>query len=136
MAQRIVYRLEDDLDSSEAAETIVFGIDSVSYEIDLSEGNAQSCATCSHRTWPRPAGSEAAARPPDVPAEPAEARPARSACGQPTTATRSRLAGASRQRCARPTTGRTADPEYGERLRNFRSRSPSAYPEQNLDPLG
>ncbi|MBK8448134.1 MAG: Lsr2 family protein [Micropruina sp.] len=41
MAQRIVYRLEDDLDSSEAAETIVFGIDSVSYEIDLSESNAQ-----------------------------------------------------------------------------------------------
>ena len=41
MAQRIVYRLEDDLDSSEAAETIVFGIDSVSYEIDLSEENGQ-----------------------------------------------------------------------------------------------
>ena len=41
MAQRIVYRLEDDLDNSEAAETIVFGIDSVSYEIDLSESNAQ-----------------------------------------------------------------------------------------------
>lgn len=41
MAQRIVYRLEDDLDSSEAAETIVFGIDSISYEIDLSETNAQ-----------------------------------------------------------------------------------------------
>lgn len=41
MAQRIVYRLEDDLDNSEAAETIVFGIDSVSYEIDLSEANAQ-----------------------------------------------------------------------------------------------
>ncbi|MBP8919719.1 MAG: Lsr2 family protein [Micropruina sp.] len=40
MAQRIVYRLEDDLDRSEAAETIVFGLDSVSYEIDLSEGNA------------------------------------------------------------------------------------------------
>lgn len=41
MAQRVVYRLEDDLDNSEAAETIVFGIDSVSYEIDLSEQNAQ-----------------------------------------------------------------------------------------------
>ncbi|MCW3156621.1 histone-like nucleoid-structuring protein Lsr2 [Micropruina sonneratiae] len=40
MAQRIVYRLEDDLDSTEAAETIVFGLDSVSYEIDLSEPNA------------------------------------------------------------------------------------------------
>ena len=40
MAQRIVYRLEDDLDNTEAAETIVFGIDSVSYEIDLSADNA------------------------------------------------------------------------------------------------
>ena len=40
MAQRIVYRLEDDLDNTEAAETIVFGLDSVSYEIDLSEKNA------------------------------------------------------------------------------------------------
>ncbi|MFT4297429.1 MAG: Lsr2 family protein [Micropruina sp.] len=40
MAQRIVYRLEDDLDNTEAAETIVFGLDSVSYEIDLSEDNA------------------------------------------------------------------------------------------------
>lgn len=41
MAQRIVYRLEDDLDNTEAAETIVFGVDSVSYEIDLSDANAQ-----------------------------------------------------------------------------------------------
>lgn len=40
MAQRIVYRLEDDLDNTEAAETIVFGLDSVSYEIDLSDSNA------------------------------------------------------------------------------------------------
>ena len=40
MAQRIVYRLEDDLDNTEAAETIVFGLDSVSYEIDLSDENA------------------------------------------------------------------------------------------------
>lgn len=40
MAQRVVYRLEDDLDNSEAAETVVFGIDSVSYEIDLSSDNA------------------------------------------------------------------------------------------------
>jgi hypothetical protein len=41
MAQRVVVRLEDDLDHTEAAETIVFGIDSVSYEIDLSEANAR-----------------------------------------------------------------------------------------------
>ena len=41
MAQRIVYRLEDDLDNSEAVETVVFSLDSVSYEIDLSEANAQ-----------------------------------------------------------------------------------------------
>ncbi|MFT4216920.1 MAG: Lsr2 family protein [Micropruina sp.] len=40
MAQRIVYRLVDDLDSTEAAESISFGLDSASYEIDLSEDNA------------------------------------------------------------------------------------------------
>lgn len=40
MAQRIVYRLEDDLDNTEAAETVTFGLDSVSYEIDLSDENA------------------------------------------------------------------------------------------------
>lgn len=40
MAQRIVVRLEDDLDGTEATETVHFGLDGVAYEIDLSDENA------------------------------------------------------------------------------------------------
>jgi hypothetical protein len=40
MASKVIVRLEDDLDGSEAAETIHFSIDGVEYEIDLSESNA------------------------------------------------------------------------------------------------
>lgn len=42
MAQRIQVVLEDDLDGSAAAETVHFGLDGVTYEIDLSEANAAS----------------------------------------------------------------------------------------------
>ncbi|QLQ14824.1 MAG: Lsr2 family protein [Micropruina sp.] len=41
MAQKVLYVLTDDLDQSEAAETVAFGLDSVSYELDLSAANAQ-----------------------------------------------------------------------------------------------
>jgi hypothetical protein len=40
MAQRVQVILEDDLDGSEAAETVEFSLDGVSYEIDLSDSNA------------------------------------------------------------------------------------------------
>ena len=40
MAQKTVVLLQDDLDGSEAAETITFSLDGVSYEMDLSEANA------------------------------------------------------------------------------------------------
>src|SRR6476659_8062445 len=40
MAQRVVVTLEDDIDGGEAAETVSFALDGVSYEIDLSEANA------------------------------------------------------------------------------------------------
>jgi hypothetical protein len=40
MAQRVQILLEDDLDGSEASETISFGLDGTSYEIDLNEKNA------------------------------------------------------------------------------------------------
>ncbi|WP_328340631.1 Lsr2 family protein [Streptomyces violaceus] len=40
MAQKVVVTLFDDIDGSEAAETIAFGVDGKSYEIDLNEGNA------------------------------------------------------------------------------------------------
>jgi len=40
MAQRVVVELVDDLDGSEAIETVRFSLDSVSYEIDLNAGHA------------------------------------------------------------------------------------------------
>ncbi|MEV0639107.1 Lsr2 family protein [Streptomyces sp. NPDC050619] len=41
MAQRVVVTLSDDIDGSEAAETIAFGLDGKSYEIDLNQANAK-----------------------------------------------------------------------------------------------
>src|SRR5260370_7271645 len=40
MAQKVQVLLVDDLDGSEAAETVAFGLDGASYEIDLSTANA------------------------------------------------------------------------------------------------
>lgn len=40
MAQRVHIVLEDDLDGSEAEETVAFGLDGATYEIDLSAKNA------------------------------------------------------------------------------------------------
>jgi hypothetical protein len=40
VAQKVVVSLVDDLDESEADETVEFGIDGTTYEIDLSEANA------------------------------------------------------------------------------------------------
>jgi hypothetical protein len=42
MAQRTIVLLEDDLDGSNADETVAFGFDGRSYEIDLSAKNASS----------------------------------------------------------------------------------------------
>lgn len=40
MAQKVSILLVDDLDGSEATETVSFGLDGVQYEIDLNDGNA------------------------------------------------------------------------------------------------
>ena len=40
MAQKVQVLLVDDLDGSEATETVAFGLDGAAYEIDLSSGNA------------------------------------------------------------------------------------------------
>ncbi|WAX79225.1 histone-like nucleoid-structuring protein Lsr2 [Streptomyces sp. KMM 9044] len=45
MAQKVVVTLFDDIDGSEAAETIAFGLDGKSYEIDLNEDNADGLRT-------------------------------------------------------------------------------------------
>ena len=41
MAQRVQVQLLDDITGEEAAETITFGLDGVSYEIDLTAQNAR-----------------------------------------------------------------------------------------------
>lgn len=40
MAQRVHIVLEDDIDGGDATETVLFGVDGVNYEIDLSDKNA------------------------------------------------------------------------------------------------
>jgi nucleoid-associated protein Lsr2 len=45
MARKVEVRLVDDLDNSVAAETIVFALDGVSYEIDLSSKHATELRT-------------------------------------------------------------------------------------------
>lgn len=40
MAQKVLIRLVDDLDGSEASQTVQFGLDGTSYEIDLNDENA------------------------------------------------------------------------------------------------
>ncbi|MCI0383476.1 Lsr2 family protein [Streptomyces sp. CNQ085] len=41
MAQRVVVSLSDDIDGGEASETVAFGLDGRSYEIDLNRENAK-----------------------------------------------------------------------------------------------
>ena len=40
MAQKVMTLLQDDLDGSEATETVTFGLDGLTYEIDLNEKNS------------------------------------------------------------------------------------------------
>jgi uncharacterized protein (DUF4415 family) len=40
VAQKVVTRLEDDIDGSEASETLTFGLDGKQYEIDLNDEHA------------------------------------------------------------------------------------------------
>ena len=42
MAQTVNIVLVDDIDESEATETVAFGLDGTSYEIDLNDGHASS----------------------------------------------------------------------------------------------
>jgi hypothetical protein len=42
MAQKVQVILVDDVDGGEADETVTFSLDGVNYEIDLSDGNAES----------------------------------------------------------------------------------------------
>ncbi|MFR9676370.1 histone-like nucleoid-structuring protein Lsr2 [Streptomyces sp. TR06-5] len=41
MAQQVLVTLSDDIEGGDASETVVFGLDGKSYEIDLNETNAE-----------------------------------------------------------------------------------------------
>lgn len=45
MAKEVITKLIDDLDNTEAAETVTFGLDGVSYEVDLSNKNSAKLRT-------------------------------------------------------------------------------------------
>ncbi len=53
MAQVTTVRLVDDLDGTEADESISFALDGVALEIDLSNDNAETLLASSLRTSPR-----------------------------------------------------------------------------------
>ena len=64
MAQKVQVLLVDDLDGGEAAETVSFGLDGTSYEIDLSKRNADALrdALAKYVGGARKIGRAAAAR--------------------------------------------------------------------------
>ena len=41
MAQRVVVQKTDDIDGSEASQTVTFGLEGVNYEIDLNDAHAE-----------------------------------------------------------------------------------------------
>jgi hypothetical protein len=65
VAREIIERLVDDLDGGTAAETVVFGLDGTSYEIDLSKKNAAALRTSLDRfiSAARRSGATAATKP-------------------------------------------------------------------------
>jgi nucleoid-associated protein Lsr2 len=77
MAQKVTVTLVDDLDGTEAEETVEFGLDGASYQIDLSEDNAERLrdALAEYVDHARRSGGRrrANARPAGRPARPASA---------------------------------------------------------------
>ena len=55
MARELIEKLIDDLDGSEATETVTFGLDGTSYEIDLNKKNAAALRKASSPTSSPPA---------------------------------------------------------------------------------
>ena len=62
MAQKVHITLEDDLDGGEAAETVAFGLDGRTYEIDLNAKNAKALARRAGQVRRRPPAGQAVVR--------------------------------------------------------------------------
>ena len=90
MAQRVEVVLIDDIDGGNAAETVTFALDGVTYEIDLSDKNARKLRD-DFATWTGHARRAGRPRPPRVaaraPARQSGPTSARSASGPAPTAT-------------------------------------------------
>ena len=114
MAQKVQVLLVDDLDGSEATETVAFGLDGASYEIDLSSGNAGKLRKELPTMWStraKRALRQGAAGPALAPA--ASAAP-KSGSGRSSAVTRSMSAGAFPPTSSRSTKPRTSthEPEF------------------------
>lgn len=72
MAQKTVVTKTDDIDGSEATETVVFGLDGATYEIDLNDVHAEDLreVLAPFVAVARRAGRPAAGRPSRLPAAP------------------------------------------------------------------
>lgn len=102
MAQRVQITLEDDLDGSEASETVTFGLDGTTYEIDLNDKNAATLrdALATYVTAGRKVTKNVSGAASPLPAEPPRLK---SASGRRPRATTSRRGVASQLRCGRRT---------------------------------
>ena len=108
MAQKVHIVLEDDLDGSDATQTVTFGLDGTSYEIDLNDKNAASLrdAMANYVGHARKvSGSRRGRRSSASPATATARR--RSATGPAPTAARSPSAAGSRPPSGRPSKPRT-----------------------------
>ena len=103
MAQKVHIVLEDDLDGSDATQTVSFGLDGTSYEIDLNDKNAAALrdALAAYVGHGRKVSGARRGRRSSAASAPATP-PRRSATGPAPTATTSRSVGASPPPCARP----------------------------------
>ena len=83
MAQKVNIVLVDDIDGSEATETVTFGLDGTSYEIDLNDKNAAKLRDALARLRrPRPQGRCRVPSRPARPPRPAAPARRRSATGR------------------------------------------------------
>lgn len=62
MAQRILVLLQDDIDNSEATQTVRFGVDGVEHEIDLNDHHAEQLRQA-FATWAAAARKTSTTRP-------------------------------------------------------------------------
>ena len=113
MAQQKSVTLIDDLDGGKAAETITFGLDGASYEIDLSKKNATALRKAvadfvEHGRRVKAGAAPAKAQRPPVPRQ--GPTPRRYGSGQPPRASPSPPAAGSRQTSSHSTRPRSPDP--------------------------